>query len=69
LLLLFASEAGKKQQQKKCSRGPAAPAAPAGELASSIMAILTMKERKCESGQPGGGQGRVDGDAVPLRAR
>jgi hypothetical protein len=36
LLLLFASEAGKKQQQKNYSRGPAA-RSPAGELASSIM--------------------------------
>jgi hypothetical protein len=33
LLLLFASFTGKKQQQKHYFRGPAAPAAPAGELA------------------------------------
>ena len=36
LVLLFASFAGKKQHQTNVSRGPAAPAAPAGELASSI---------------------------------
>jgi len=33
LLLVFASEAGKNKQQKFYSRGPAAPA---GELASSV---------------------------------
>jgi hypothetical protein len=37
LLLVFASEAGKNKQQQCDSRGPAAPAAPAGELASNIM--------------------------------
>jgi len=36
LWLVFASEAGKNKPQKFYSRGPAAPAAPAGELASSI---------------------------------
>ena len=32
LLLLFASSAGKKQQQKEYARGPAAPAARAGKF-------------------------------------
>jgi hypothetical protein len=36
LLLAFASFAGKSKQQQCDSREPAAPAAPAGELASSI---------------------------------
>jgi hypothetical protein len=40
LLLLFASEAGKKQQQKNYSRGPQIPVAPAGELASSFIRII-----------------------------
>src|SRR5215217_36931 len=46
LLLLFASFAGKKQQQKNNSRGPAAPAAPAGELASSITYTRWESERR-----------------------
>ena len=42
LLLVFACFAGKNKQQKFYSRGPAALAAPAGELASSIMYMLSL---------------------------
>jgi len=47
LLLLFASFAGKKQQQKNYSRGPAAPAAPAGELAMQYHQYCVKKVLRC----------------------